>query len=127
MDNLGVWVYIIFILIAVYSTYRKAKKQIKTASRPLTPAIEPIEEESDSEYYDPVNEFDFQSFSTPAAPPKVDIPPKDKFTRITIKPYEVDDIYQEHDPYNSDADNYFENASDLRKAVITSEILARKF
>lgn len=135
MDNLGDWIYILFILIAFLTSVFKPKKRSQKAARPLTPAATPLESSSDSSYRS-WQEAVLKRKNTGMAPsPLLSEPPADPYDHriksgtAAKKEIKTDACYRiDENAYSeTEGTEMFRDSSELRKAVIAAEILARKF
>ena len=135
MDNLGDWIYILFILIAFITSVLKPKKRNQKVARPLTPAAAPLESPSDSSgraWQEALSKRKNATVAPPPFPSASIADPYDhriKSGTAQKKEIKTDACYQiDENAYSeTEGTEMFQDFSDLRKAVITAEILARKF
>lgn len=135
MDNLGDWIYILFILIAFITSVLKPKKRLQKADRPLTPAYDPIEpaspvyaEKKPGELRETLRRTEIPSRIPPKRPAEF-YKSHIKASDLPKKAIQTDSCYQlDENAYDEcEETEVFRNNADLRKAIIAGEILGRKF
>ena len=131
MDNLGDWIYIVFLIIAAVSGLFSSKNKKKRPTQVLgQPGHDTFPEENTSSgkgFWEILEEMQNpKPAKQPVATPPAPFPTAKKMTdrqspvgnRIVVPPVEEE---------NSFTDIEFDNAAELRKAVIYTEILNRKY
>ncbi|MCD8193071.1 MAG: hypothetical protein LUD74_00675, partial [Tannerellaceae bacterium] len=134
-DNIGDWLYIVFLIIAAFSgLFNSFKKKKAAEAQP-----QPIEEEVYQEEPDGKGFWDFLEEMQNQQPEVVEIKKPKKKKKIS-QPASPTKVYSKHNPAASSllTENAHEtevivedlnltDPSELRKAVIYSEIFSRKY
>ena len=131
MDNAGDWLYIVFLIIAgisgLFSSKNKKKRPKQVLGQPDREIVTREEDVPDKGFWEILEEMQNpKPAKQPVATPPAPFPTAKKMTdrqspvgnRIVVPPVEEE---------NSFTDIEFDNAAELRKAVIYTEILNRKY
>lgn len=150
MDNLGDWLYIVFLIIAVISGLFSEKKKKKSAAKPVQPQRQmetSTETEGEKGFWEILEEM--QNGPQPVKPRPKKVPEKKQVTvkkakaavasspflsgesiSSTIRPKQNDIILEEANETElciSNEDFHLQDVNEVRKAILYSEILNRKY
>lgn len=137
VENIGDWLYFLFIIIAGISSMFSSKKK-KKGVKPETPAETEMMPEENSDqpekgFWEILQEMQKQASPTNPQPQKTPInkSPKKQNKVSTIQTSKIDTQNRiknvPEDEENTGLDLELTHAAELRKAVIYSEILNRKY
>lgn len=130
MDNLGDWIYIVFLVIAGLSgLINSARKKKEAAEAPVPPAYE--EENNpgtEKSFWDLLDEMQKEQQS-PVEKPKSPIPflAAEQKIHTATPPRHSAVLPSEDEAPGIDIEQDFQDPESLRKAVIYTEILNRKY
>ncbi len=129
MDNLGDWLYIVLLIAAgISGLLSSGKKKKRSAQMPTHPEAEPYTEEKPHEtksFWDVLDEVQKEQYRPQQQKPKPQ-PVKQKVEKVSTPKPKNRIIEQEEDAFAISSDS-FHDTEELKKAIIYSEILNRKY